>query len=407
MNTSKPLYVYLQRPDSDEWVTVGRYNRRDETGVFRYAPSYLEAGLPWSIDPVNMPLLGGIDLLAHRYRGLHDALRDTCPDSWGRLLLQRQYGLPDNSPDIEYLRRARNGDLWGALAIGTSRRPSIDVIQSPRLPQLEELTDELLALYERRPPVHPGLRKMLMATPSLGGARPKGTLQDDDLCWLVKPLLPSDVVDIPVLEHFAMRWAASAGLNVAPTVHHSEGISVLRVLRFDRHGARRTMAISGATLLSTEYPGAARASWSYPRLAEQLRQIGAPVEDQIELFDRMVFNAIVGNDDDHPRNHAAIYCADEKRWRLSPAFDIVPDPESTPRMLSMQLSEGRFDIDREAVLAGAAHFGLFDKHAADAHLQALVQRIADAYGKVDAELPPALRRLLDDRLAHNLHLLHG
>lgn len=39
-------------------------------------------------------------------------------------------------------------------------------------------------------------------------------------------------------------------------------------------------------------------------LAEELKRIGAPAEDQLELFRRMVFNAIIGNDDDHPRNHA-------------------------------------------------------------------------------------------------------
>uniref|UniRef100_UPI0039F0F2C5 type II toxin-antitoxin system HipA family toxin n=1 Tax=Bordetella sputigena TaxID=1416810 RepID=UPI0039F0F2C5 len=383
---------------------MGRYARRDAVGVFRYAPSYLDARLPWSIDPVNMPLLRDVDLPAHRYGGLHDALRDTCPDSWGRLLLHREYGMADNAPDVEYLLRARNGDLWGALAVGTSRKPSIDIIQSPKLPQLEELTTELLALYDRRPSVHPRLRKMLMATPSLGGARPKGTLKDGDDYWLVKPLLPSDIVDIPALEHFTMKWAATAGLNAASTVHHREGMSVLRVHRFDRHGGRRTMAVSGATLLSTEYPGAARASWSYPRLAEQLRQIGAPHEDQVEVFDRMVFNAIVGNDDDHPRNHAAIYCVSENRWRLSPAFDIVPNAEETPRTLSMQLSAGRFDIARDAVLAGAAQFGLSDEQAR-VHLHALIQRIANAYGTVDATLPKDLRELLAARLAHNVHIL--
>ena len=58
------------------------------------------------------------------------------------------------------------------------------------------------------------------------------------------------------------------------------------------------------------------------RLAEEHKRIGAPLEDRLDLFGRMVFNAIAGNDDDHPRNHAAIYKASEKRWRLSPDFDV-------------------------------------------------------------------------------------
>ncbi len=44
-STSKPLYVYLQRPDNGEWVTVGRYQAGPAAGkgYFRYAPSYIDA----------------------------------------------------------------------------------------------------------------------------------------------------------------------------------------------------------------------------------------------------------------------------------------------------------------------------------------------------------------------------
>lgn len=77
MTISKPLFVYLQRPDTADWVTVGRYRQGDDgAGRFRYAPSYLDASFPWSIDPVNVPLVSGItEHLAYRYHGLHDVLR--------------------------------------------------------------------------------------------------------------------------------------------------------------------------------------------------------------------------------------------------------------------------------------------------------------------------------------------
>ena len=78
--SEKPLYVYLQRPDTHEWVTVGKWAKKaDETfGTFVYAPSYLEAAHPWAIDPANLPLIADTTYLAHRYQGLHDVLRDTC-----------------------------------------------------------------------------------------------------------------------------------------------------------------------------------------------------------------------------------------------------------------------------------------------------------------------------------------
>jgi serine/threonine-protein kinase HipA len=54
-----------------------------------------------------------------------------------------------------------------------------------------------------------------------------------------------------------------------------------------------------------------------------VRLAGGPVEDRIELFGRMVFNAVCGNDDDHVRNHAIFYNAERRCWRLAPAFDEV------------------------------------------------------------------------------------
>ena len=409
--TSKPLFVYLQRPDTGEWVTVGRYllDKTSNAGHFRYAPSYERAGLSWSIDPVNLPFIAGAERIAPRYNGLHDVLRDACPDAWGKMLIQREHGIPSDAHDSRYLYLAGNADRWGALAVGPSRNPSIAMLANPRLPQLDALAQELIAISERRPPIDARLRKRLVATPSLGGARPKATVQDAQQFWLVKPYLPSDTADIPLLEHFTQQWGIACGLNFAKTVHHKlgDGLSVVRVLRFDRHADRRIMALSGASLLETEYPGGRTETsrWSYPRLAEELKRIGAPVEDRLELFGRMVFNAIVGNDDDHPRNHAVIFNADEKRWRLSPAFDVVPNPDEMPRTLTLQLSLGRHDISREAILADGLRFGFDNRDAAALFLDALLERIRYAFPIVEDILSGELRALMGRRLQDNIKIL--
>ena len=186
-----------------------------------------------------------------------------------------------------------------------------------------------------------------------------------------------------------------------------DGLSVLRVLRFDREGERRLMAISAASLLGTEYPGGPleTARWSYPRLAEELKRIGAPPQDLLELFNRMVFNAVVGNDDDHPRNHAAIYRPSEQRWRLAPAFDVVPNPDEHPKSLAMQLSLGRFDISREAALAGAVRFSFDNPDVAAIHLDTQLARMAAAFEQVAHRLTPELKTLMADRLRFNLQAL--
>lgn len=411
MTTSRPLYVYLQRPDTGEWVTVGRYLFDDasQQGQFRYAPSYVDAGLAWSIDPVGLPFRPDHEWNAPRYRGLHDALRDASPDAWGRALLCREHRIPNDAPDWRYLEASSNAERWGALAIGRTRKPAVAQVSSPRLPQLEVLARELVAIAQHAPPVDARLRQRLVATPSMGGARPKATVRDGDAFWLVKPYLPSDIANIPLLEHFAQTWGRAAGLDCAQTVYHPLGpaIGAVRVKRFDRIGEQRLMALSGATLLQTEYPGAIRPQeWSYPRLAEELRRVGAPVEDRRELFGRMVFNAVCGNDDDHPRNHAVVFRADENRWRLSPAFDVVPNPDpDAPPHLSMQLALGRTDVTRAAVLGDAVRFGFTGCDDAAACLDQCLHQIEHTFADAAELLDEGLRMLMAERLRERLALL--
>lgn len=400
---SSSLYVYLQRPDTAEWVVVGRYTRDNGVGLFRYAPSYAASGLSWSIDPVNLPLLFDIEHSAPRYQGLHDILRDASPDAWGQLLLRLKHDLPENTLPIDYLRLAGNGDRWGALAISASAKPDVAHLASPKLRKLEDLVQELLAISERRPAIHPQLRKQLFATPSMGGARPKATIQDGDTFWLVKPGLATDTVDLALLEHGTQQLGRAVGLRFADTRHHAlaGGISVVRVLRFDRDGQRRIMAVSAASLLQIEYPFTSDADSkgaSYPRLAEELRRIGAPKEDLVELFGRMIFNAVVGNDDDHPRNHAVIFDSGEGRWRLAPAFDVVPNPDETPQRLVMQLSSARRDIDRSALLADHGRFGFTRQDEAERYLDALIQTIQQSFDRIKDLFGPDLSVLMFERI---------
>lgn len=409
---SKPVYVYLQRPDNDEWVTVGRYKAgKPGEGFFKYAPSYIDAGLAWAIDPRNLPFLPGTDFGAPRYQGLHDVLRDACPDAWGQALLRREHNLPEDAPPLQYLLKASNLDRWGALAVGLGAKPPDANVNTPGLPQLSEVIEELAALAERRPTIRAKIRARLVQTASVGGARPKATVQGDNgQFWLVKPEIATDVANIPLLEHVGQQWGAASGLNFATTVFHpaTGGRNAVRVLRFDRTGRRRHMCVSAASLLQAEYPGLLQTDRrSYPRLAEDLRLAGAPVEDRIELFGRMVFNAVCGNDDDHVRNHAIVYNAEQRRWRLAPAFDVVPNPVETPVHLHLQLSQGRFDISRDAVLADAHRFGFTSAKEASTYLDDLLARITAGFGEVAHWLDQDWENVLHERLSHNLVVLSG
>ena len=386
--TTSSVYVHLQRPDNGEWVTVGRFtldrpdgNQGLASGSFRYAPSYLDAGYTWVIDPVNLGSLDKVPYQATRYNGLTDVLRDIAPDSWGKFLLQKEHNLSNFAHEFDYLQCSGNTDRWGALVIGLSKKPSSSNIASPRMPKLPDVIEELQLMSNQLPAKHVEIRKRLMKTLSSGGARPKTTVQDGEVFWLVKPTISSDTSNVALLEHACMQMGLRAQLNMAKTyVHKDDTRTAVLVKRFDRFGNQRHMVLSGASLLQTEYPANTgrkndNSRWSYPLLAQTMRAIGAPDKDLIELFGRMLFNALIGNDDDHPRNHAVVWNQSERKWRLSPAFDVVPNMTETPKTLSMQLSQGRWDISNTALFADWKYFGFSSLAQAYQYANELIVKI--------------------------------
>jgi serine/threonine-protein kinase HipA len=124
-------------------------------------------------------------------------------------------------------------------------------------------------------------------------------------------------------EFVAMTLARRAGLTVAETrLESALGRDVLLVDRFDRPGnGERRAVVSALTLLGLDEMLARYAS--YVDLADlMLERFADALADLRELFSRMTFNVLVGNTDDHARNHAAFW--DGSRLALTPAYDICP-----------------------------------------------------------------------------------
>ncbi len=149
--------------------------------------------------------------------------------------------------------------------------------------------------------------------------------------------------------------------------------------RFDRQhtdanggGYLRFGLVSGLTLLGSDDNLLDRAKWSYPLLADQLRRWSdKPDRDCAELFRRMVFNAAVTNDDDHPRNHAALRSG--RSWRLSPAYDLVPSPMVAIDKRPLALVVGQYGRTASIynLLSQCERFGLH-KDAARKEIDAIV-----------------------------------
>jgi serine/threonine-protein kinase HipA len=80
--------------------------------------------------------------------------------------------------------------------------------------------------------------------------------------------------------------------------------------------------------------------------------------DRKELFKRMVFNIFCNNSDDHMRNHGFLY-AENGQWELSPAYDIVPFPQSTETYkLALHIGDEGTIANISNALSAAKHFGI-------------------------------------------------
>jgi serine/threonine-protein kinase HipA len=231
---------------------------------------------------------------------------------------------------------ADTGDLTPLtylLESGSDRIGALDFQASateyvPR--SLEAATLEELAESARRvemgTPLSPALDQALLHGSSIGGARPKAALRDGERQLIAKFSSTTDTYPVVKGEFVAMQLARRVGLDAASVeLTRALGKDVLLVERFDRAGEGRRALVSALTMLELDEIGGIYAS--YADLADLIRaRFSEPTATLRELFARIVFNILSGNDDDHARNHAAFW--DGSRLTLTPAYDICPGPRS-------------------------------------------------------------------------------
>lgn len=354
-------YIYMEHPETGEVVTLGRLIVVHGKGEFTYDPDYV-ARDGWVPDPVRYPLRNETFGPITRNKGIPGFINDSMPDGWGERVL-KDIHRQELGP-VDYLLKSPNNDRAGNLMAGLSRQPQTGIGQEP-FPTLKGLAPFIQAteaIFDNQLNEEAiQTLKLRRQRSSLGGARPKRTLIDQGVMILVKPRDRYDQCDIPALEHACMTFAASKGLNVAHTALYAESPSTLLVQRFDRNqsadAVTRVPMLSALTLLDAEWHTNDRVAWAYAAVADEMTRRGVPTQDLHEFFKRMCFNALVGNDDDHPKNHAILWL--DGGWRLSPMYDVVPGLEgSPPPTLSMAVGRHGRTISRINLLSHSAHFAL-------------------------------------------------
>lgn len=383
----RECFVYVQMPQSMDVVTCGRYVYRPTlagpSGAFRYGRTYLDRRNAVPLDDIELPLEDRT-YISTRSDGMFGALRDASPDAWGRLVIQDAMGRTDLD-EMDYLLEAPE-DRAGALTFGRGQAPPPPIRSFNRVLRLTDLL-QAAEVIERgsESPADTRMQqaRLLLEQPGslMGGARPKNVVEDEGSLWLAKFPSREDTWNSAVVEAGLLALAEDCGIRTPRTRVVGVGDrSVLLVRRFDRDanpagdgGYWRHRLLSGLTLLDGDEGVIDRSGWSYLLLAAELqRRSERPGVDRLELFRRMVYNALVSNTDDHPRNHALV--APTAAWHLAPAFDITPAP--TPgqheRFLAMVAGPHGRLARRVNLIAGAPQFGLSTSEA-----EAIVDQMTD------------------------------
>lgn len=292
---------------------------------------------------------------------LPSVLQDATPDAWGRLLMARVHGA--DLSEFDMLALLDDATRQGALRFTEEGGGIISGHRAPvqNLDQLDELRDIAIRVQQRREVSNEELRLIAGAGGSIGGARPKATVQDRDALWIAKFSSLGDQIPVERIEVATLQLARECGLRApdARLVLENSDHPVALIKRFDRRAGRRVPYFSARTALNRS--GAEQGS--YTEIAEAIRMISkATRADLHELWARMAFNALVTNTDDHLKNHGFIY-ADNGLWRLSPLFDVNPQA-GRHRYLQTAIIEGEpFEASLDLAVAAAEFFDLSENEA--------------------------------------------
>lgn len=390
-----------------------RARKNKEGATFEYDQGWLQHAARFSLEPALE--LGPGPFHTPADTPLFGAIGDSAPDRWGRALMrrmerrraEREGQTPRTPHEIDYLLLVDDEARQGALRFaereggpflreeGVKRRPPL--VELPKLLSAAEHVMEETDTEE-------DLRLLFAPGSSLGGARPKASVTENDgHLAIAKFPRRDDEINTVLWEAVALTLAQKAGIAV-PTarVETVANKPVLLLRRFDRDGKRRIPFLSAMSMLGSRD----NETRSYLEIVDALRQHGAaPKEDMQALWRRLVFNILISNTDDHLRNHGFLYDGPDG-WRLSPAYDLNPVPtDIKPRILTTAINEddntaslalamevaGYFELDADKARDTAAQVGNAvskwrDEAARHGITKPEIDRMASAFEHQDLEM---------------------
>lgn len=387
----KAIYVYEnfsgETPQFIGTLYVDHVRGR-ETYSFQYDQEWLRSNIfAFRLDP-DLELFAGRQYPIGQ-KDIFGIFADSSPDRWGRVLMTRRERILASQEDrkprkllgSDFLLGVYDETRMGAIRFKLDKKGPFlsddDKTPTPPWANLRTL-EEAARQFERDESglEQKWLNQLIKPGSSLGGARPKATVQDPNgQLWIAKFPSKHDDVNVGAWEKVVHDLARLCGLNVPESklMDFSKYGSTFLVKRFDREGSQRIHFASAMTMLGKTDGASSADGTSYLELVSFLKANGAnPRQDLIELWKRIVFNMAVSNTDDHLRNHGFILS--RSGWRLSPLYDVNPVPEGNE--LALCINEYDPTISVELAIETAAYYGIAQMDA-----KKMVDEILEIVGK--------------------------
>lgn len=378
---------------------------------FEFDPDFLSSPYRSTFIDFDLTNVSGRQFL-NPGKELFGFLLDALPDRWGKALINRRERIdakkenrrPRQMFAEDYLLAVDDESRMGCLRFKADEKDEfLSTDKKMSIPPFQSLKDLEYAarMYENDEDLFDETWLKILISPgsSLGGARPKATVKDDNgELWIAKFPSKHDEWDVGAWEMVVTELARLCGLNVPETklLRLSKYGSTFLTKRFDRNSQGRIPFISAMTALGKTDGETGRVDVSYLDIASFLLAYGGDPSDVKELWKRIVFNITISNGDDHLRNHGFII--KDKHWVLAPAYDLNPSVDAMHLLLTV--SEDNNEMDFNLAVDVAKIYGLSKEEAVieveriKKTVRENLEKVAKKYGLSDMEIEymrPAFR----------------
>lgn len=308
---------------------------------FEYDISWLEKHPILFLDPELYSTLGRQYCTESTFHFLADA----SPDRWGRMLIKKELtGLyTGNLSETDYLLHLSDAGRAGGIRIFDGQQFIMQGEKIPPFTAIQKLQDTSWKIEDKSPIEDDSTLKLLFdAGSSLGGARPKANVIDEDgNMWIAKLQSKNDYSSTEQWEKVTHDLAELCELNVPEAQLLSfSGKHVFLIKRFDRDKVKRIHFASAMTFVNG-IDGTN--DFGFLDIANEISMHCTLVEkDCQELWKRMAFSLLVSNTDCHLRNHGFLLHSDG--WHLSPMYDVNPNPSKKTMALKIDDTSNEKDI---------------------------------------------------------------